>query len=162
MSFALSDIVGKLDQIDEHTKESGDDGPGLLAIVSKEVELNVHDTGKSSPSITRTLLRLMWFLDFVAKLLHILGEKQDSAVSSAAREAYSETLATHHPWLVRKAASASMSLCPSRTTFMEKIGLVSLEESDRGNILRTTASMMHRTLSGLWQYYEEKKLTKLK
>jgi len=164
MSFALSDIAAKLEQIDEYITSAGEACPSsLLKIVEKEVSLNVHDAGKKNPSITRTLLRLMWFLDFVAAFLSKLGENTSASVTFVAREAYNEKLAPNHPWIVRKAASASMALCPSRDSLMKSISLNGTTPSEEQcEILISTGNEMKKTLDKLWAYYTSNEITKLK
>ena len=135
--------------------------PHLLSLLL--LRLNVHDAGKKNPSITRTLLRLMWFLDFVAAFLSKLGENTSASVTFVAREAYNEKLAPNHPWIVRKAASASMALCPSRDSLMKSISLNGTTPSEEQcEILISTGNEMKKTLDKLWAYYTSNEITKLK
>lgn len=59
-------------------------------------------------STARTVLRLMWFLDYVAVLLEKLINNQNDSLGSICSEAYSIALAPHHPFTVRFAARTGM------------------------------------------------------
>lgn len=59
-------------------------------------------------STARTVLRLMWFLDYVAVLLERLIIKPNDSLGSICSEAYSIALAPHHPFAVRFAARTGM------------------------------------------------------
>lgn len=53
-------------------------------------------------------------LHFIAELVDGLRGDESARVRTVARKAYDETLAEHHNWLVRPAASAIMALAPDR------------------------------------------------
>lgn len=71
----------------------------------KGTEMDVYTDYEST---ARTVLRLMWFLDYVAVLLEKLIIKPNDSLGSICAEAYSIALAPHHPFAVRFAARTGM------------------------------------------------------
>ncbi len=69
-------------------------------------------------SCARSLLRMMWFLDFVGALLHnLLDLPPTESLASCGGKAYEVALAPHHPWLLRKTIASALMLLPSRQSF---------------------------------------------
>lgn len=61
----------------------------------------------------RTLVRLTWFLHFLTKTLqNMLNTKDD--FSKCIKNAYSEVLAPHHPWLVRTSVGVALGFATSK------------------------------------------------
>jgi len=52
-------------------------------------------------STTRTVLRNLWLLDFLRTFIGMLYSQRDAKLSACAKQAYSEGLGPHHPWVVR-------------------------------------------------------------
>lgn len=71
----------------------------------KGTEMDIYTDYEST---ARTVLRLMWFLDYVAVLLEKLIIKQNDSLGSICAEAYNIALAPHHPFAVRFAARTGM------------------------------------------------------
>lgn len=59
-------------------------------------------------STARTVLRLMWFLDYVYVLLDQLITRPNESLSHICADAYNIALAPHHPFAVRFAARTGM------------------------------------------------------
>lgn len=108
--------------------------------IAKEVELNVINlNGENNhkllakdmkgtwqykyTSTTRTILRTVWLLDFIAILFTRLDQNRDAALSHCAREAYNEGLGIHHPWVVRQAAKVAMYAVPGREALLSSTHL---------------------------------------
>ncbi len=67
----------------------------------------------------RSLLRLMWFLDFVYHLLRHLLDNPAATLRDSATVAYDTALAPHHPWLLRKTIAAALMVLPPKATFLK-------------------------------------------
>lgn len=73
----------------------------------------LRDTKRQSGS--RTILRLHRALEFLSTfMLNLSKLDRDAETSSAAREAYSNTLAKHHPWAIRTSASLALRTLPNK------------------------------------------------
>lgn len=57
--------------------------------------------GKFYCCSSRTILRLMWFIDFVEDMLKGLVERTEDELSTICRESYEKCLGPHHTWIVR-------------------------------------------------------------
>lgn len=61
-------------------------------------------------------------LDFIQLFLRKLGElKDEEYTSGACREAYDETLANHHPFLIRSGAKLAICTLPTRETLLKRV-----------------------------------------
>lgn len=96
-------------------------GTSLQALVADEVSRGVQGRKDSTfVSASRSVLRLMWFLDFVTTLLRgLLEDGEGKSLSQLARGAYDSALAPHHPWLLRQTVSAGLLMLPSKDAFLE-------------------------------------------
>ena len=66
---------------------------------------------------------MTWLLDFLHQFFKMVDTQRDQALSHCARDAYLETLGTHHPWAVRQAAKLAMYAVPGKETLMLSTGL---------------------------------------
>ena len=80
-----------------------------------EHEIDVNKKTKKALLGSRTLLRLHRALSFTMLFMEKLSNSPNNEkASSIAANAYTETLAKFHPWLIRKAATFAMYTLPSR------------------------------------------------
>jgi hypothetical protein len=70
------------------------------------------DSYKEYESTARTVLRLMWFLDFTFSLLKGLVTDKKRSLSSICSESYSTAFSAHHPTHIWVAVKAGMLLVP--------------------------------------------------
>lgn len=95
----------------------------VQSMVKYELENGLVDLtkrGSHPESGCRTLLRLhraLRWLELFLERLRTSGE--DSKTSVMCADAYNESLAQHHPWLVRKAAGMAFCVLPGRSAFLE-------------------------------------------
>ncbi|KAI3356957.1 hypothetical protein L3Q82_003600 [Scortum barcoo] len=76
--------------------------------------------GNYPESGCRTLLRLHRALKWLELFLERLRtSSEDGKTSVMCADAYNESLAQHHPWVVRKAAGMAFCVLPARVTFFE-------------------------------------------
>ena len=59
-------------------------------------------------STARTVLRLMWFLDFFYALIENLNKNEKWSLGSCCQGAYDEALGPHHPMTIRMAVKAGL------------------------------------------------------
>ncbi|XP_009078704.1 PREDICTED: ceramide-1-phosphate transfer protein, partial [Acanthisitta chloris] len=71
----------------------------------------------------RALRWLQLFLEGLRSAGH------DSRPSTLCTEAYNASLAAHHPWVVRKAATLAFCALPSRDAFLEIMNVGTPEEA---------------------------------
>lgn len=140
--------------------------PTLQYLVNYEMARKLERTGDSGPYVsgTRSLLRLMWFLDFLHSLISNLVKEGDDKreLSSYAQEAYDVALAKHHPWLLRKTIGGAMHFLPAKAKFFKNLA------GEGGDVdavvrprLRTFLTLMNPVREELWKFYTDLKITDL-
>lgn len=172
----------------EMRSETGAPVVTVQALVAWEVARHTERRHEhTDASAARSVLRLMWLFDFVHELLAILLPAANAAEPAAAaaaaghavtvahapadppserslgacaRAAYAETLAQHHPALLRQAVYAATLLLPSRGTFLR------LLEDGRPHeelepALRDFVSALSVVRDALWAFFRERGLLSL-
>jgi len=130
ISMGFSDISTKVERWrqviikDMPDKDLND----LQAYMDKEISLNIHtlngdnnsDLGHKKKSQyhkyisgTRTLLRLNWFIHFISTILKNMLNTTDG-FSTCLKHAYTEVLAPHHSWLIKKSVGVAFSFATSK------------------------------------------------
>ncbi|KAK2851844.1 hypothetical protein Q5P01_008120 [Channa striata] len=103
--------------------ENGSQYVTIQSMVKYELENELVDLtkcGKYPESGCRTLLRLHRALRWLELFLERLRTStEDSKTSVMCAEAYNESLAQHHIWMIRKAANLSFCMLPGRPAFFE-------------------------------------------
>lgn len=105
--------------------ENGSHYTTVQSMVKYELENELVDFKSSKKashpeSGCRTLLRLHRALRWLELFLDRLRTStEDSKTSVMCAEAYNESLAQHHPWVVRTAAGMAFHLLPGRAGFLE-------------------------------------------
>ncbi|KAF7209196.1 ceramide-1-phosphate transfer protein [Nothobranchius furzeri] len=123
-TFISKDAVSKIQILSNFLSgESSSQYVTVQSMVSYELEnqlVDVNKTGIHPESGCRTLLRLHRALRWLELFLERLRTSdKHSKTSVMCSEAYNESLAQHHPWLVRKAAGLAFVVLPGRTAFFE-------------------------------------------
>lgn len=127
-------------------------GYSLRDIILSEIAENRADNRKY-PSVSRTLMRLVWFLDFTEALTSNLvnPELQELELRECSSRAYDDRLSRHHTWFVRKAVGAGMYACPLRITFYTNCGGGNPEGAEEQ--LRDVGLLLRRPVEVLWEFY---------
>jgi hypothetical protein len=87
----------------------------LEQLVSTTIALKLQKVGKrGGGSAARSMLRLLWFFDFVRLFIQLLITNPTCEISVAAGEAYETVFAKVQPWIVRTSVVQSMKLLPTR------------------------------------------------
>ncbi|XP_063737753.1 LOW QUALITY PROTEIN: ceramide-1-phosphate transfer protein [Eleginops maclovinus] len=122
--FISKDAVNKIDIL-----VSLRGGPGgahyvsLQSMVQYELQSELVDQkqrGGHPESGCRTLLRLhraLRWLQLFLEGLRVSGE--DGSPPALCSQAYHQSLAQHHPWLIRTAAGVAFRMLPSRASFLQ-------------------------------------------
>ena len=123
--FVTSDLENKIGLLEGYrNNEKGGCNPAYLTIqsvIEYETKENLLRDSKRQ-SGARTILRLHRALEFLSSLMLNLSKLDDAAETApAAREAYSNTLANHHPWTIRTIASFAMRTLPHKKTLVESV-----------------------------------------
>lgn len=122
--FISKDAVSKIQILVNFLNgENGSQYATIQSMVKFELDnklVDVEKTGIFPESGCRTLLRLHRALRWLELFLERLRtSKEDDKTSVMCREAYNESLAQHHPWVVRKAAGMAFFALPGRQAFFD-------------------------------------------
>ncbi|KAH9513473.1 hypothetical protein Btru_033154 [Bulinus truncatus] len=149
-SFVTSDVEEKIAILREYRKsEHAEEYKTIQTMLEYELEQDLTRNVKK-PSGARTLLRLHRALEFISAFLLKLRDSDGTVkFSSAATKAYDETLAKHHPWLVKKAVHLAMYMLPSRAELLKKMGVEDNEGGMQG------ISDLAQELTAIFQVTEE-------
>ena len=122
--FISKDAVNKIKILVTHME--GENGPQYVTVqsmVKYELDNELVDLtkrGSHPESGCRTLLRLHRALRWLELFLERLRtSNEDGKTSVMCSESYNESLAQHHPWMVRKAAGMAFCVLPGRPAFFE-------------------------------------------
>lgn len=132
--FISKDAVNKIKILVSHLDgENGSQYITVQSMVKYELEKELVDLSKrgSHPeSGCRTLLRLHRALRWLELFLERLRtSSEDSKTSVMCAEAYNESLAQHHPWVIRKAAGMAFCVLPGRPAFLEVMNVGTPEQA---------------------------------
>ncbi|XP_066996686.1 ceramide-1-phosphate transfer protein [Anabrus simplex] len=120
--FVGSDVKSKIEILEEFRK--GKDQAHYVTFRTMITYERDADLLRKSDftSGSRTLLRLHRGLDFIRLFLERVGElKCDDKTTTVCQEAYNETLAKYHPWIIRKGAIVAMYSLPNRNGLLQKV-----------------------------------------
>ncbi|XP_060056771.1 ceramide-1-phosphate transfer protein [Erinaceus europaeus] len=127
-SFITKDVVMKL-----HIMEQLRGGPqrehyqSLQSMVAYEVGNQLVDHQRRSryaDSGCRTVLRLHRALHWLQLFLERLRTSpEDARTSVLCTDAYNASLATYHPWIIRRAATMAFCTLPTRKGFLEAMNV---------------------------------------
>ncbi|NXX71824.1 CPTP protein, partial [Spizella passerina] len=125
-SFISKDAVAKVALLEGHQQQHG--FVSLQSLVQHELAAGLAALRARSDSGCRTVLRLHRALRWLQLFLEGLrsGEPRTSVLCT---DAYNASLAQHHPWVVRKAATVAFCALPSRDAFLEIMNVGSQEEA---------------------------------
>lgn len=105
----------------------------LQSMVQYEIDNKLVDLQKRSEhpdSGCRTILRLHRALHWLQMFLEGLRTSQEDCKTSVlCTDSYNATLASYHPWLIRKAVTVAFCTLPSRKAFLETMNVGPPEEA---------------------------------
>lgn len=132
--FISKDAVNKIKILVTHLDgENGSQYATIQSMVKYELENDLVDLtkrGNHPESGCRTLLRLHRALRWLELFLERLRTSSDDGKTSVmCAEAYNESLAQHHAWVIRKAAGMAFCVLPGRAAFFEVMNVGSPEQA---------------------------------
>ncbi|XP_071021870.1 ceramide-1-phosphate transfer protein-like [Oncorhynchus clarkii lewisi] len=132
-SFISKDAVNKIQILVNHLNgENGAHYVTIQSMVKYELDSQLVDLtkrGSFPESGCRTLLRLHRALRWLELFLERLQTStEDSNTSVMCSEAYNESLAQHHAWIIRKAAGTAFWALPGRATLFDVMNVGSPEQ----------------------------------
>ncbi|NXD42480.1 CPTP protein, partial [Copsychus sechellarum] len=126
-SFISQDAVAKVALLEELRCRQG--VQSVQALLRAELAAGPAALRARPGSGCRTLLRLhralRWLQLFLQGLLS--GESRTSVLCT---DAYNASLAEHHPWLIRKAATVAFCALPSRDAFLDIMNVGTKAEAE--------------------------------
>lgn len=133
-SFVSKDAVAKVQIMENYCRgEQREKYVSLQSMVEYELANGLVDLQKRSgrpDSGCRTVLRLHRALRWLQLFLEGLRTgREDSRTSVICTDSYNASLATYHPWVVRKAATVAFCTLPSRNAFLEIMNVGTTEEA---------------------------------
>ncbi|NXA86811.1 CPTP protein, partial [Melanocharis versteri] len=125
-SFISKDAVAKVSLLEGHCQRQ--QYVSLQSMVLHELAAGPAALRARPDSGCRTVLRLHRALRWLQLFLEGLrsGESRTSVLCT---DAYNASLAAHHPWVVRKAATVAFCALPSRDAFLEIMNVGPPEEA---------------------------------
>lgn len=160
LSFAFSDITSKAEIIRKNCG-SLPQPVGLQEAVRREMTQGTEREHGDNPSTARTLLRLMWFLNFLVAIISNLTTDKTSKLSKITKRAYDEALGPHHPWPVRLGAAIGIKTVPKRNDFVQRLLGPGKSEAEYDDLFRGISVGIIPIRDALWRFYEENRLTDL-
>lgn len=154
-SFVSSDLKQKIDLLIELMNKDDQNYRTIKSMIDFEKENKLLEKSDFVNG-SRTLLRLHRGLDFIKEFLRQLGDLLDTdKTSSCCQDAYNNTLAKHHPWVIRKAAIVAMYTMPTRETLFKKVCGENVQRNMDvlPKMLEVTADVFNRTES-IYETYQ--------
>ncbi|NXC12150.1 CPTP protein, partial [Corythaeola cristata] len=133
-SFISKDAVAKVQIMEDYCGgEQREKYVSLQSMVEYELASGLVGVQKGSghpSSGCRTVLRLHRALRWLQLFLEGLRSgREDSRTSVICTDSYNASLATYHPWVVRKAATVAFCALPARNAFLETMNVGTPEEA---------------------------------
>jgi len=174
LQIAFKDIIKKVGIVNNNFQRFPEIKGGFIDFVEfekvKRIDiLNGHNGDDKVPerqykdyeSTARTLLRLMWFFDFVTDLVSNLEAHRKMKVSEACKKAYDAALAPHHPFTIRTAAKTAMTFAPNREKLLELLFPAGTSEEEKYSAMQKMLELIEPTRKYLWEYYQQHNMTRL-
>ncbi|XP_036381532.1 glycolipid transfer protein domain-containing protein 2 [Megalops cyprinoides] len=131
----------------------------VRSMIREELRRGSVNFERQNDSGCRTLLRLHRALLWLQLFLKKLGEKPANggrlrSPSELCREAYEQTLAQHHSWLVRRAAELAFIAMPDRRFFLRLVCVQNQEEAAHvlNRVVRAIGEVYRRTQVALEEH----------
>ncbi|VDK32704.1 unnamed protein product [Taenia asiatica] len=131
MHFVMRDVdqkMGILNDLRDSSKHSADFCEHFTTVRKMcDFEADQYENNRPKPNVkctlgSRSLLRLHRAFIFVIILFEkVCNDPPELPLSELAKSAYDESLAKHHPWVVRQAVAVAFHTLPQRKTFVATI-----------------------------------------
>ena len=126
-------------------------------------EMGTDATNNSSlPSVTRTLMRLVWFLDFTCVLCSKISRDVEKTLQTCVGEAYELCLSPYHKPLVRVSVQLALYACPSRETFCQNLGVDAATNNHTSlQMLMMLSRNLRQPVDTMWKFFRENNIVQL-
>ncbi|CAI6368562.1 unnamed protein product [Macrosiphum euphorbiae] len=152
--FVVSDLENKIGLLNQLVTEDELHFSTAQNMIIHETSNDLVFSGRSG---SITLLRLNRGLEFIILFMSKLVYLQpNDSTRHCAQEAYSETLAKHHSWIIRHGALFAMNFLPcQKDLYNQTLGNAPVEETlDKMPEMISNASMVHERVNNLLSGYE--------
>ena len=161
LNFAFDDIAAKASIIISNFQDIGK-FQDLQSMIRDEINKGIErDNSKEYISTARSLLRLLWFMDFLTKVLELVFADPEAHLATLVRHAYELTLAPHHSLGLRTAARIAIRYVPDTNAFMAQM----LGEGKTWDQYKTQLTQLITRISplreSLWGFYHDNSLEDL-
>lgn len=161
LNFAFADIAEKASIIVANFQDIGK-FHDLQSMIRDEINKGIErENSKEYTSTARSLLRLLWFLDFLLKLLELVFADSDAHLATLVRHAYELTLAPHHSLALRTAARIAIRYVPDTDAFVAQM----LGEGKTWDQYKAQLTQLITRVSplreSLWAFYHDNSLENL-
>lgn len=167
MSMAFADVKEKSGILKELTTKYGKET--MHELIKEEIKLGVEKlNGDNNKKLTkekelhkyisgaRTMLRMMWFMDYLHSMFSQMKSSPEKKMSVICLEAYNVAFGEKHAFIVRQGAKLGMKTAPNRTNigkYLTNKDDCSSEEVDK--IANSIAESIFPVKEKLWKIYRD-------
>lgn len=158
--FITSDVREKMGILQDYRKSKhGEKYVFIQAMLDFEIENDLTRKTTHPLSGSRTLLRLHRALAFTMLFMSKLSQSTDGDSSYyMAKDAYNESLANFHPWIIRKAALWAMYTLPKVGDFIKKIAQPNMDKGKTKQLLKEVSDAMKQVYDFTEELYTKHNL----
>lgn len=158
--FITSDVREKMGILQDYRKSKhGEKYVFIQAMLDFEIENDLTRKTTHPLSGSRTLLRLHRALAFTMLFMSKLSRSTDEDSSYyMAKDAYNESLANFHPWIIRKAALWAMYTLPKVGDFIKKIAQPNMDKGKTKQLLKEVTDAMKQVYDFTEELYTKHNL----
>lgn len=161
LNFAFADIALKANTIVSNFQDIGR-FQDLQAMIRYEIDQGIEKGNTQEfTSTARSLLRLLWFMDFLLKVLELVFSDPTAHLATLVRHAYELTLAPHHGLALRTAARIAIRYVPDTQVFIEQMLGPGKTWSQHKSQLTQLISLISPLRESLWSFYYQNSLENL-
>lgn len=166
--FAGNDMNEKLAIMGKRCKETASESQvppeevTIQMMVEREIKAKTTHAGKKAQGASRTVVRLLWFMDFIATLLKKLAKEPKEPLNKILGATYEESLAPRHVWILKRMIRSGIaSMVPEKKVFLPKLGVENLSESEQCEKFVSWAGSVDAVRLDLWHFMESKGLSEI-
>lgn len=158
--FITSDVREKMGILQDYRKSKhGEKYVFIQSMLDFEIENDLTRKTTHPLSGSRTLLRLHRALAFTMLFMSKLSQSTDDDSSYyMAKDAYNESLANFHPWIIRKAALWAMYTLPKVGDFIKKIAQPNMDKGKTKQLLKEVTDAMKQVYDFTEELYTKHNL----
>ncbi|KAL4149526.1 hypothetical protein QTP88_003459 [Uroleucon formosanum] len=147
--FVVNDLEDKIGFLSQLVTEDEQNCSTVQSMITHEFSKDLVFSGRSG---SITLLRLNRGLEFIILFMSkLVNLKPNDSTTHCAQEAYNQTLARHHSWIIRNGALFAMNFLPCQKALYDQIlgNAPTKETLDTMPEMISKASMVHERVNNL-------------